>query len=118
MTRTFVVAAVLWTCSVASAGGEDISGEIKNPNQQFGAGVHFRLIGATDESLPTKLPSQPFLAYLQNENAELRVDGSLTFLETGVLTYDGVHPNATGNLLLANHLAQGIFEATRLHWRK
>lgn len=52
-----------------------------------------------------------FLAYLQNHNAELRIDGSLNFLETGVLTYDGVHPNATGNRLLANHLSQGIYEA-------
>lgn len=52
-----------------------------------------------------------FLAYLQNHNAELRVDGSLYFLETGVLTYDGVHPNATGNRLLADHLSQGIHDA-------
>lgn len=52
-----------------------------------------------------------FLAYLQNNNAELRVDGSLRFVSTGVLTYDGVHPNATGNALLADHISQGIHDA-------
>ena len=54
-----------------------------------------------------------FLAYLQNHNAELRVDGSLNSVSMGVLTYDGVHPNATGNLLLADHIAQGIYEASK-----
>ena len=52
-----------------------------------------------------------FVAYLQNHNAELRVDGSLHFLETGILTYDGVHPTDMGNDLLAEHLAQGIYKA-------
>lgn len=50
-----------------------------------------------------------FLAYLQNHNAELRVDGSLNYVSNGVLTYDGVHPNATGNALLADHISQGIY---------
>jgi len=52
-----------------------------------------------------------FLAYLRNHNAELRVDGSVHFADTGVLTYDGVHPNAKGNALLADQIAQGIYEA-------
>lgn len=52
-----------------------------------------------------------YVAYLRNHNAELRVDGSLNYLATGVLTYDGVHPNADGNRLLADHISQGIFDA-------
>ena len=54
-----------------------------------------------------------FLAYLQNRNAELRVDGSLNYLSKGVLTYDGVHPNATGNGLLADHISQGLHDALK-----
>ena len=53
------------------------------------------------------------LAYLRNHNAQLRVDGTLSFVRVGVLTYDGVHPTDRGNQLLAEHLAQGIYEALR-----
>ena len=53
------------------------------------------------------------LAYLRNHNAQLRVDGTLSFVPVGVLTYDGVHPTDQGNDLLAEHLAQGIYEALR-----
>jgi len=53
------------------------------------------------------------MAYLQNHNAELRVDGTLKFVKAGVLTYDGVHPTARGNDLLADHIAQGIHEALK-----
>jgi len=53
------------------------------------------------------------MAYLQNHNAELRVDGTLGMVSTGVLTYDGVHPNARGVALLADHIAQGIHKALR-----
>lgn len=52
-----------------------------------------------------------FLSCLRNRNAELRVDGSLNFRRTGVLTDDGVHPNAAGNTLLADHISQGIYDA-------
>ena len=52
-----------------------------------------------------------YVAYLRNHNAELRVDGTLKFLSTGVLTYDGVHPNARGVALLADHIAHGIHTA-------
>lgn len=52
-----------------------------------------------------------YLAYLRNHNAQLRVDGSLYFRPTGVLTYDGVHPSATGNTLLANLIGDGIARA-------
>ena len=31
----------------------------------------------------------------------------------GVLTYDGVHPNQTGNNLLANMIAEGIYRAAK-----
>jgi autotransporter-associated beta strand protein len=50
-----------------------------------------------------------FLAYLRNHNAELRVDGSVNYVSKGILTYDGVHPNATGNDLIADHIGQGIY---------
>ncbi len=52
-----------------------------------------------------------YLAYLRNHNAELRVDGSLYFVPAGVLTYDGVHPAAKGNELLANLISDGIVRA-------
>lgn len=52
-----------------------------------------------------------YLACLQNRNAVLRVDGALFSKPSGVLTYDGVHPTADGNRLLANLLADGIARA-------
>ncbi|HOD82487.1 MAG: GDSL-like Lipase/Acylhydrolase [Planctomycetes bacterium ADurb.Bin126] len=54
-----------------------------------------------------------YLAYLQNHNVELRVDGSLAFRDMGVLTYDGVHPTQAGVELLADHIAAGIGRALR-----
>ncbi|MEN9574821.1 MAG: hypothetical protein RL514_2676 [Verrucomicrobiota bacterium] len=55
-----------------------------------------------------------YLAYLQNHNAELRVDGTLYFVPAGVLTYDGVHPSGRGNELLANLISDGIVRALAL----
>ncbi|MCX6880491.1 MAG: SGNH/GDSL hydrolase family protein [Verrucomicrobia bacterium] len=52
-----------------------------------------------------------YIAYLQNHNAKLRIDGSLYLKPAGILTYDGVHPSATGNTLLANLIGDGIFRA-------
>jgi hypothetical protein len=52
-----------------------------------------------------------FLPYLQNHNAQLRVDGTLYFKPSGVLNYDGVHPYATGNTLLANLISDGVVRA-------
>jgi lysophospholipase L1-like esterase len=52
-----------------------------------------------------------YIAYLQNHNAQLRVDGTLYSKSSGTLTYDGVHPNGTGNALLANLLCDGIVRA-------
>eukprot|EP00913_Durusdinium_trenchii_P010881 g10210.t1 len=59
-----------------------------------------------------------FRAYLRNHNAELRVDGSLNYVRNGVLTYDGVHPNATGNRLIADHISQGIHDALQTPKRR
>ncbi len=51
------------------------------------------------------------IAYLQNHNAALQLDGSLIFEERGFLTYDGIHPNDRGNELLADLIADGIARA-------
>ena len=52
-----------------------------------------------------------YIAYEQNNNWELNLDGSLSFQSSGILTYDGVHPTDTGNNLLADHISQGIYNA-------
>ncbi len=52
-----------------------------------------------------------FIAYLQNHNAKLRIDGSLVMRQAGLLTYDGVHPSDAGNDLLADLMADGIDRA-------
>lgn len=54
---------------------------------------------------------EAFIAYEKNFNWELQLDGSLIFQQNGILTYDGIHPNATGNELLADLISQGIFNA-------
>jgi lysophospholipase L1-like esterase len=51
------------------------------------------------------------VAYLQNHNPQLRLNGSLSFSDTGVLTGDGVHLNGAGTALVADKISQGIFEA-------
>jgi lysophospholipase L1-like esterase len=48
------------------------------------------------------------MAYLQNNNVELLDTGFLKFKPHGVLTYDGLHPNATGNRFLAEQIADAI----------
>jgi lysophospholipase L1-like esterase len=52
-----------------------------------------------------------YIAYLQNHNAQLRVDGTLYFMPSGILTYDTVHPTSKGVELLANLISDGIFAA-------
>lgn len=52
-------------------------------------------------------------AYLQNHNVELRLDGSIRFYPTGILTGDGVHTNGPGTELLADLISQGILEALK-----
>ncbi|MCY2932458.1 MAG: GDSL-type esterase/lipase family protein [Planctomycetota bacterium] len=53
-----------------------------------------------------------YIAYEKNNNYTLHLDGSLSYQSTGVLTYDGIHPTDTGNLLLADLISQGIYNAT------
>ena len=50
-------------------------------------------------------------AYLQNNNPELRLDGSLRFSQKGILTGDGVHLHCKGGELVADMISQGIVEA-------
>ena len=52
-------------------------------------------------------------AWWMNTNAALRPDGTLASTTQDILTYDGVHPNAKGNQLLASQLAAGIARALR-----
>ncbi|MGC4004782.1 MAG: GDSL-type esterase/lipase family protein [Pirellulales bacterium] len=52
-----------------------------------------------------------FVAYEQNNNWTLQLDGSLEYQSLGVLTYDGLHASTLGNELLADQIAQGIFLA-------
>jgi hypothetical protein len=52
-----------------------------------------------------------FLAYEQNNNWTLQLDGSLDYLTQGILTYDGLHGSALGNELLADQISQGIYTA-------
>lgn len=52
-------------------------------------------------------------AYLQNHNCELRLDGSIRFVNSGSLTGDGVHTNAAGTELLADMISQGILEVLK-----
>lgn len=54
-----------------------------------------------------------YIAYLQNHNARIRVDGTVHSIPSGILTYDGVHPNATGIHLLANLISDGILRASQ-----
>jgi lysophospholipase L1-like esterase len=56
---------------------------------------------------------EAFIAYNRNNNGELQLDGSILSRASGFLTYDGVHPTATGNEVLANLIAQGIVEAAK-----
>ena len=50
-----------------------------------------------------------FVAWWQNNNYEIRLDGSYVVLKNyGFLTYDGVHPTSLGNQMIADHLADGI----------
>jgi lysophospholipase L1-like esterase len=52
-----------------------------------------------------------YIAYLQNHNAQLRIDGTLYSKPTGILTYDGVHPNTKGTAFLADLITDGITRA-------
>ena len=54
-----------------------------------------------------------YIAFLQNNNAQLRVDGTIYSAPAGILTYDGVHPSGKGVSLLANLIGEGICQALR-----
>lgn len=66
---------------------------------------------ANDTGTPLIDVRRAFIAYLQNHNAQLRVDGSLFFKPSGVLTYDGVHPSPRGVSLLTELMADGVARA-------
>ena len=52
---------------------------------------------------------QAFVNYWKNNNFGIRLDGSfVTLHRNGLLTYDGVHPTALGNQLLADKMADGL----------
>ena len=51
-----------------------------------------------------------FWACLENESVTVRPGGAWTS-DGKILTHDGVHPTSRGNTILANLIAQGIFEA-------
>lgn len=52
-------------------------------------------------------------AWWMNTNAALRPDATFASKAQDILTYDGVHPNAKGNQLLASQIAAGIAKALR-----
>ena len=52
-------------------------------------------------------------AFLQNNNLELKIDGSIRFYPTNIMTGDGVHANDTGANLLADLICQGIYQALK-----
>ncbi len=52
-----------------------------------------------------------YVAYLRNHTAKPGADGAIHSKPTGVLTYDGVHPNGEGVKLLANLIGDGIVRA-------
>ncbi|MEX0778065.1 MAG: GDSL-type esterase/lipase family protein [Phycisphaeraceae bacterium] len=52
-----------------------------------------------------------YIAYEQNHNIRYHLDGSLNAATSGILTYDGVHPNEKGVQLLGSLLGDGIYQA-------
>jgi lysophospholipase L1-like esterase len=54
-----------------------------------------------------------YIAYLQNHNRQMHIDGSLSYRPNNFLTYDGVHPNAAGAKFLANQISDGIYRALK-----
>jgi lysophospholipase L1-like esterase len=52
-----------------------------------------------------------FIYYEMNNNPYQLIRGRYTYLTSGLLTYDGVHPSAAGNSLLADMISEGIYEA-------
>jgi lysophospholipase L1-like esterase len=53
-----------------------------------------------------------FIYYEMNNNPYVFQRGRWTFADSGILTYDQIHPTALGNNLLADLIAEGIYQAT------
>lgn len=53
------------------------------------------------------------IAWLQNHNRRLRLDGTFAHEQKGLLTYDGIHLSERGNDLVAELLADGIARTLR-----
>jgi N-acetyl-beta-hexosaminidase/lysophospholipase L1-like esterase len=94
-----------------------IQGEVpdnKNPNDakldQY-AGLTETV--AKEFGVPFVNARDVYKAYLLNNNAELRVDGSLYIKTTGILTYDGVHPNGNGVNLLTQLISDGLLRVLK-----
>jgi lysophospholipase L1-like esterase len=49
--------------------------------------------------------------YEMNNNPYTQQRGRWTFQESGILTYDKIHPSALGNTLLSDLIAEGIYQA-------
>jgi hexosaminidase len=90
--------------------GEKPDGSNPNDNRidQF-CEIMRKVAGETGASLADL--RKACVAYLQNNNWELRLDGSLRMKENGLLTYDGVHLTETGAKLVADTIADALCKA-------
>jgi lysophospholipase L1-like esterase len=52
-----------------------------------------------------------YIDYEMNNNPLLIQDTGPTYLSSGILTYDGIHPTDLGNNLLADQISEGIYQA-------
>jgi lysophospholipase L1-like esterase len=52
-----------------------------------------------------------FIYYEMNNNPLINGRGGPSYLGSGILTYDGIHPSDLGNNLLADQIAEGIYQA-------
>jgi len=97
--------------TLAVWGDSPAADNVNNARCDEYAGITRKVAAATGTTLVDL--RQACFAYLQNNNRELRLDGSLRFAPTGVLTGDGVHTNAEGTELIADMISQGIVAALR-----
>ncbi len=92
--------------------GDDPSvGNVNNARCDEYAGITRKVATATGATLVDL--RKACVAYLQNYNCELRLNGSLRFASAGILTGDGVHANDIGCALIADKIAQGIIDALK-----
>ena len=99
------------SATLAVWGDSPAADNVNNARCDEYAGITRKVAAATGTTLVDL--RQACFAYLQNNNRELRLDGSLRFAPTGVLTGDGVHTNAEGTELIADMISQGIVAALR-----